>query len=310
MSGAAKLMRSNTRSLVANRIRTVTSVPPVSTHANRVLRPLGKYLPSSVARLFPIRGSFEVRIPNCEALTIEGEARDSAAAELFWDGAQIYKPATLPILGYLMADTSIFLDIGASIGLYSLLASRLNPSAQIHSFEPEPSSFRRLTRNISANAIHSIIPHNVALGEKPGSGTLYVPDSVRQSSLSPGLFALRTTPVAVNVETVDRFVETSSIPGVDLMKINAMGAEHLVLGGAMTCLWKSAPFVICNVLHGEPSERALPMLLHELDYVAFHLTADGPVFMPQLSGDPTYSHLYFLLAPRDRLGDLPSAFAV
>ncbi len=60
----------------------------------------------------------------------------------------------------------VFLDIGANIGYYSLLAAKLGIFAEIHAFEPHPESYRRLLWHIRANNFEGVItPHNVAASD-------------------------------------------------------------------------------------------------------------------------------------------------
>ncbi len=63
----------------------------------------------------------------------------------------------------------IFLDIGANIGYYSLLATKTNDFAEIHAIEAHPENYRQLLMQIEINAFKDIImPHNIAASEKNG----------------------------------------------------------------------------------------------------------------------------------------------
>jgi FkbM family methyltransferase len=67
---------------------------------------------------------------------------------------------------------TVFIDIGANIGVFSLVAA-LNPSiVSIHSFEPDLESFAFLERNILRNNAGKITPHNFAIGKTAGTSTL------------------------------------------------------------------------------------------------------------------------------------------
>jgi FkbM family methyltransferase len=63
---------------------------------------------------------------------------------------------------------TIFVDIGANIGVFSLVASQ-NPSiVEIHSFEPDLESFEFLQLNIQRNNATRIIPHNLGISRNAG----------------------------------------------------------------------------------------------------------------------------------------------
>ena len=61
-----------------------------------------------------------------------------------------------------LRDDSVFLDIGAHIGYYSLLASTRIKSGEIYAFEPFPESYEKLVDNIHLNGITNITAHKAA----------------------------------------------------------------------------------------------------------------------------------------------------
>ena len=60
----------------------------------------------------------------------------------------------------------IFLDIGANIGYFSLLAS--DRFAEVHAIEASPNTARRLEENIVANGLTNVCVHQVAVGAETG----------------------------------------------------------------------------------------------------------------------------------------------
>ncbi len=67
-----------------------------------------------------------------------------------------------------------FIDIGANIGFYSILAGTKLGFSRIHAFEPNPETLNRLTKNISLNALQDKITiHDSALGDSTTIATLY-----------------------------------------------------------------------------------------------------------------------------------------
>ena len=60
----------------------------------------------------------------------------------------------------------IFLDIGANVGYYSIIAARMGIFKEIHAFEPAPENFARLRWHISANGFENLIhPYPVAVSD-------------------------------------------------------------------------------------------------------------------------------------------------
>jgi len=63
-----------------------------------------------------------------------------------------------------------FLDIGANIGLFSLMASRYKPEIKVVSIEPHIPSFETLFQNIKLNASVNVHPVNTAFAERTEVG--------------------------------------------------------------------------------------------------------------------------------------------
>jgi FkbM family methyltransferase len=65
-------------------------------------------------------------------------------------------------------------DIGANLGLYSLLFAELTgPTGRVHAFEPEPTLFKALQRNLQRNGAANVRAVNLALGNCPGRVAFY-----------------------------------------------------------------------------------------------------------------------------------------
>ncbi len=121
------------------------------------------------------------------------------------------------------------LDIGANLGLYSVLMARLaGPTGRVIAFEPDPELFAALQQNARLNEIR-IDGHNLALGAAPGELTLH------KSIINSGdnhLGALETPlfrrAVATKVVRLDDLLPQLA---VDLIKIDVQGWELEVLRG-------------------------------------------------------------------------------
>lgn len=76
-----------------------------------------------------------------------------------------------------LPENSIFFDIGANTGSYSLIAGSQNKFGKnmyVYSFEPHFANFERLVKNIRINKLEEfVIPVNMAISNKSQSGKLY-----------------------------------------------------------------------------------------------------------------------------------------
>ena len=80
-----------------------------------------------------------------------------------------YDPDELGFLAAFLRPGDGFVDVGANIGTYSLLAARLvGASGRIDAFEPDPVAAGRLRENLDINRIESVTVHELAIAEREG----------------------------------------------------------------------------------------------------------------------------------------------
>lgn len=121
----------------------------------------------------------------------------------------------------------LFVDVGANIGSYTVLASAAG--AQVVSFEPVPSTFEALLDNVHLNRLeHSVDAKNAAVGRTPGELEMIADqDTTNQVLVGCNQYAGKT--VRVPVMTLDGALQ-GKVP--KLIKIDVEGFEAEVLAGA------------------------------------------------------------------------------
>jgi FkbM family methyltransferase len=76
-----------------------------------------------------------------------------------------------------LAEDDIFIDVGANIGLYTILAAqRVGPGGMVIAVEPSWREFVRLLKNIELNSVHNVLPMYAAASECTGVARLLVSD--------------------------------------------------------------------------------------------------------------------------------------
>lgn len=129
----------------------------------------------------------------------------------------------------------VFLDVGANIGIYSLLASSVNGGAQVLAFEPHPTASDRLRENAALNRLTNIQVIEAALGEETGLGQMTT-DLFEQNRIAgSGDTGIGTT---VRLATLDDELRQQRIDPacVAMVKIDTEGFESRVLRGAASLL--------------------------------------------------------------------------
>jgi FkbM family methyltransferase len=121
----------------------------------------------------------------------------------------------------------LIVDVGSHVGASVLFFRWRFPEARIIGFEPDPVNFRKLERNVGG--LPDVELHNVAITGADGPVTLYGSGGCDgwASSLRPTTPWQR--PLQVEGRTLDSALGRQGIDGIDLLKIDAEGAEYDVL---------------------------------------------------------------------------------
>ena len=157
----------------------------------------------------------------------------------------LYEAGTLDFLRKVLDTGDVFLDVGANIGLMSLAASNwVGTAGQVHAFEPVPSSYQILEKNIALNGLTNIMVHKVALGSSKDRRKIGEhPTDLGRSSFNKPPAGSREH--EVEVITLDEFTQNRDLPPINTVKIDVEGWELEVLKGARRLLSSSdAPILI------------------------------------------------------------------
>lgn len=171
-----------------------------------------------------------------------------------------------------------FLDIGANIGYYSLVAGTIDPGVRVIAIEPVRSNFEKLKTHLEKNGITLGSAYHYAAGSTTGQVTIF-----HSGPANEGMSALHPpedhtgTREPVEMIVLDSWEVTRSLPRIDLIKIDTEGNEKEVLRGMKELIRKHRPRIIleCNpetlARFGETSS-ALLKECEELGYTALNLT--------------------------------------
>jgi FkbM family methyltransferase len=144
-----------------------------------------------------------------------------------------WEPGVTHLFESLLQPGMVVVDAGAHIGYFSLLAARrVGPTGKVFAFEPAPSNFGLLVKNIEINGYRNIImPVRKAILDKTGTTNLLLrPDSVGHS-IHPETLGKGETVVEVEATTLDDFFAAQRWPAVHLVKMDIEGAEPAAFRG-------------------------------------------------------------------------------
>jgi len=134
----------------------------------------------------------------------------------------------------------IIFDVGANIGNYSKLVTKIRPDAKIIAFEPNKSAFCELKKLAS----NKIITLNFGLSKNKTKAVLYNQNDESNEHASiyaaviTSLHKKESTKETIHLDTIDNICKQMHIETIDFLKIDTEGNELAVLQGALGMLKK------------------------------------------------------------------------
>ena len=203
----------------------------------------------------------------------------SGYGDVYLYGATLDADAEVRLNKFLLRELDegrVFFDIGACLGYYSLLASKLvGPKGAVHSFEPSPPLVPLLRRNLGGKPnVHLV---NKALSKTAGSTQFFVSPLpfVGCSSLRADWLGSKAEPVVVETIRLDDYCGSTGI-FPDIIKLDAEGVEDEILLGSEKLLRDKAPLIVLEVFSPPiDSDRRALRILQEHGYEPHTIQDDG-----------------------------------
>lgn len=136
-------------------------------------------------------------------------------------------------------------DVGANYGYYTLLmGDAVGETGHVIAVEPNPDAAALLAQSVALNGFGTrtrLVPQ--ALGGEPGTALLFAPDGEPKNALlvaHAGLPGGRTQEVPVT--TLDALAADNT--RIDLIKIDAEGAEQMIVAGMHQVLARHRPILV------------------------------------------------------------------
>lgn len=153
---------------------------------------------------------------------------------------ETYEPDVSNFLLNNLNQRTLFIDVGANNGYYSMLASRNCDT--IYAFEPVKNNYQRLLRNIELNGFKNITPYQIALGNKEENKQIYI------SEKEDGSDTMLKIKKAIDQETVrtqklDNIMRNKNCEST-IVKIDVEGYEREVIEGGREFIKACKPLII------------------------------------------------------------------
>ncbi|MGE0055209.1 MAG: FkbM family methyltransferase [Hyphomicrobium sp.] len=155
----------------------------------------------------------------------------------FFHGGLLHENGTHKVLERFVTPGSVFVDVGANVGYFSLMAARLcGPQGKVIAIEPSPAAVRLLRLNLD-NVAHAEIVEKAA-GDSHGAVRFFVRKNGDMSSLE---YEHGLQSVLVEIDALDQLLAGQE--RIDFIKIDVEGFERDVLSGASRVIAKHRPII-------------------------------------------------------------------
>jgi FkbM family methyltransferase len=148
----------------------------------------------------------------------------------------IWEPFETKLVLGALAEGCVFVDVGANIGYFSVIAAEaVGDAGKVFAFEPEPENFALLQANLSLNDLEGrVVPVRAALSDTKGQGRLYLS---RDNLGDHQIYGTEEARDSIEVPLLDggRYLE-AWLERIDLLKVDTQGSEYRVIAGLMPLL--------------------------------------------------------------------------
>ena len=154
---------------------------------------------------------------------------DAMSSTLFAEG--IWEPEETSFVGKALQPGMVFVDVGANIGYYTVIASGIVGSAgKVFAFEPDPKNFELLQKNIDTNGCENVIAVQKAVTASVQSLFLYRSNNNfgdHRVYEPHGEFLAGNVRSAIAIESVslDQYFDLN-LARIDLLKMDIQGSEY------------------------------------------------------------------------------------
>ena len=181
--------------------------------------------------------------------------------ELYSFYVGVYDPKWISVCKLLYDPDTVFVDVGANIGFFSIAMGQFirshGRSGKVLAFEAHPQNCSRLNENISLNHLESIVAcHHVALSSCPGNIIIVMREDFAAGSAT-GNASVALGPefdrgfetVEVRAEPLDKLISGLIRPGerIGFMKVDIEGHEDQFLVGATETVRAHEPILLLEV---------------------------------------------------------------
>jgi len=284
----------NTKKYLKQVIKKILNIQIINFTITRSLKKLGMHNCFFLTRRVYPTGVLNVSI---NELKIKLHGGEDITSRLWWHGSKGFEEKTTKLFIHLAKKSQSFLDIGAHIGWYSILAKKMNPEIKVWALEPNPPVFEQLIKNVAANEI-SINCEKKAASDTNGTKLFYLgaPGLSSSSGLRPEVGGDST--IIVETIAIDKFIANSQIEILDLIKIDVEGHELEVLKGMEQTILSMHPIIIFEVSQMVDNYDEIYAYLGGFNYAFYCIELEQ--YRNETSCPAEFKHVNYIAVPKNQ----------
>lgn len=221
-----------------------------------------------------------------------------------------YERGTLSVIYSVLKPGDFFVDVGANVGLMTLLAAhKVGPQGKVVAFEPLPEIRELLSASLKINSLQNTYIHSCALGSESSVNTIYRHPEVNRGSASIAWEGSSNQMVKIDIEPLDEILGKYT-QSPTMIKIDVEGWELEVLKGGLNTLKTQPQPVVCvefsrtHPLHGGTHED-MYQLMDSLGYSGYCLARSkaekAGLKLVDIRSLPDHDNIFFF--PSLRIGE-------
>jgi len=191
------------------------------------------------------------------------------------------------------------IDIGANLGVYSILMARLvGRNGHVFAYEPGSETRSFLARSRELNAVENLVVSPLALSDRRRDGFLVFGSSSELNALGDC-----GSGEPVRIASLDEEDAIRGWSSPDFIKIDAEGEEERILAGGRDFFTKHSPLIMFEIKAENKMNENLRLLFPKMGYRLFRQLGDAPILLNVDAQEPLDPYELNLFAAKpDRVG--------
>jgi FkbM family methyltransferase len=162
--------------------------------------------------------------------TIAGNTRDIIQRYIYYFG--VWEPHLTKFIDQRLKPDDVFLDVGANIGYFTLLAARkVAPNGKVIAIEASPTVQARLKENLARNGVSNVEIHNIAASDREGTLQIFSGGTENLGATTTVAASGLVFECEVPARPLSAVISAADMERTRLIKIDVEGAEWSVVMG-------------------------------------------------------------------------------